>query len=308
MNAIVRQRRLLNLFSQQDKKAILINGHGTTVGPIKNVPPNVAILFLAESGKCIDIGASLGIQNKFFTSKQKFKNFLTGGRGPRNNKHYHHVTDILAKTSLEGNTYLNMNIHLTPNTNFKTMGYVKKIPTRPTREQVKLKHLASTNFNKGAHKLSNIITKLGNGIYVVSACRSIPDEESNRFLLNIVPSEFPTTALKRLPRGTPISSAIIAQPTRFARKGVKPGGMLSPAGKFTRNKNQNKINYRNAQRLRSQFLKGNRTRRGNIPASLSRVAPKLLNQLKTVSSTNSSMKLRYGRLVPKELKKKNTNK
>jgi len=304
-NAVVRQRRLLNLFSKQDKKAILINGHGHTIGPEKNVPPNVAILFLAESGKCMDIGTSLGIQNKFFTSKQKFKNFLTGGRGPRNNKHYHHVTDILARTSLEGNKYLNMNIHLTPNTNFKTMGYVKKIPTRPTRENVKLKHLASTNFNKGAHQLSNIIAKLGNGIYVVSACRSIPEEESNRFLLNIVPSEFPTTALKRLPRGTPISSAIIAQPIRSARKGVKSGGMLSPVGKFTRKKNQNRRNYNNAYEIRRRLLSGNSKRRGNIPASLSRVAPKLLNQLKKVSSTNSSTKLRSG-LVPKELKKKKT--
>jgi hypothetical protein len=304
MNAVVRQQKLLNLYNKQGKKAILINGHGHTVGPIKNVPPNVAILFLAESGKCMDIETSLGIQNKFFTSRKKFLNFLTGGRGPKQNKHYHHVTDILAKTSLEGNTYLNMNIHLTPNKNFKTMGYVKKIPTRPTREQVKLKHLASTNFNKGTHRLSNIITKLGNGIYVVSACRSIPEEESNRFLLNIAPKEFPTTARKRLPRGTPISSAIIAQPTHSARKGVKSGEMLSPVGKFTRNKGNNIGNYKKAQEIRSKLLQGTGTR-GNTPASLSRFAPGLLNHLKKVSSTNSSMKLRSG-LVPKELKKKKT--
>ena len=240
----------------------------------------------------------MGIQNKFFTSRKKFLNFLTGGRGPKQNKHFHHVTDILAKTSLEGNRYLNMEINLTPNTKITTMGYIKKIPTRPTREQVKLKHLASTNFNRGAHLLSNIITKLGNGIYVVSACRGIPAKESNREILNIAPNEFIGTSRKRLPR-TPTAAAIIAQPIHSAGKGVKPGRMLSPVGKSTRNKNQNRKNYKNAQKIRSQLLQGIRTR-GNTPASLSRFAPNFLNQIKRVSNNTNSTKLRGGRLVPKK--------
>ena len=299
-NAVVRQRKLLNLFSKQHKKAILINGHGVTVGPTKTVPPNVAILFLAESGKCMNIPTSLGIQNKFFTSKQKFKNFLTGGRGSRNNKHYHHVTDILARTELQNNTYLNMEINLTPNKIYKTMGYIKKVPTRPIQENVKLKNLASNNFNKGHHRLSNIITKLGNGIYVVSACRGIPNSENNREIFNIVPGEFTATALKRLPRGTPISTAIIEQPIHSARKGVKLGGRqtLEPVGLYTRNKKSNISNINNAYKLRSQLLKGNNSARNKTPASLSRTKPKLLNQLKKVSNKNVRL-LRRGRVVPR---------
>ena len=272
---IIRQRELLNLFKNQ-KKATLVNGHGETIGPEKTVPSGVAILFLSDIGKCMDIESGIGIHNKFFTSKQKFKNFLTGGRGPRNNKHFHHVTDMLSKAKLPNNKYLNMTIDITPNKKYKSMGHIRQLPVRPISHVVTLKNLSNNNLTVGKKLLSNIIQKHGKGVYVISACRAIPNNQNSRLLLNVAPDSFANPVL-RLKRGTPL---VLGTDTfHLPRKGARPGVMLEPKGNFKRSIVNNRKGTKKAYNVRNNMMKGKKGSLGNIPTSTMRTNPKLLRQL-----------------------------
>ena len=272
---VIRQRELLNLF-KQTKKATLVNGHGETIGPEKTVPSGVAILFLSDIGKCMDIESGIGIHNKFFTSKQKFKNFLTGGRGPRNNKHFHHVTDILSKAKLPNNKYLNMTIDITPNKKYKSMGHIRQLPVRPISHVVTLKNLSNNNLTVGKKILSNIIEKHGKGVYVISACRSIPNNQNSRLLLNVAPDSFANPVL-RLKRGTPL---VLGTDTfHLPRKGARPGVMLEPKGNFKRSVANNRKGTKKAYNVRNNMMKGKKGSLGNIPTSAMRTNPKLVKQL-----------------------------
>ena len=272
---VIRQRELLNLF-KQTKKATLVNGHGETIGPEKTVPSGVAILFLSDIGKCMDIESGIGIHNKFFTSKQKFKNFLTGGRGPRNNKHFHHVTDMLSKAKLPNNKYLNMTIDITPNKKYKSMGHIRQLPVRPISHVVTLKNLSNNNLTVGKKLLSNIIQKHGKGVYVISACRAIPNNQNSRLLLNVAPDSFANPVL-RLKRGTPL---VLGTDTfHLPRKGARPGVMLEPKGNFKRSVANNRKGTKKAYNVRNNMMKGKKGSLGNIPTSAMRTNPKLVKQL-----------------------------
>ena len=294
---IIRQRELLNLFKNQ-KKATLVNGHGETIGPEKTVPSGVAILFLSDIGKCMDIESGIGIHNKFFTSKQKFKNFLTGGRGPRNNKHFHHVTDILSKAKLPNNKYLNMTIDITPNKKYKSMGHIRRLPVRPISHVVTLKNLSNNNLTVGKKILSNIIEKHGKGVYVISACRSIPNNQNSRMILNAAPGLFANPVL-RLKRGTPL--VLGTNIVQLPRKGARPGIMLKPKGNFKRSIVNNRKGTKKAYNVRNNMMKGKKGLLGNIPTSAMRTNPKLLRQLQQINSAKkpvSVLQLRT-KLIPR---------
>jgi len=208
----------------QSKKAIVVNGHGvlSNARRLHRVPPGVALMFLAEPGTCMNINTGLGVQNKFFTSAQKFRNFLMGGRS--GGVQYKHVTNILSRTHLPGNLYPNMKIQLEPNATYPTMGFIKKIPTRHSR--------AVPTFEETVGPLKPklyVLSKLlqgRKGIVVVSACRENPN--TNRSVLNLPTNAYKFTARKRQARGTRYGEVIRRTPMFKARPGVTWLSMVQP--------------------------------------------------------------------------------
>jgi len=218
-----RQAELLKLWDAR-KKAIVVNGHGvlSNARSFRTVPPGVALLFLAEPGTCMNIETGLGVQNKFFTSQAKFRNFLKGGRS--GGVQYKHVTDILSRAHLPGNRYPDMKIKLEPNSTYPTMGFIKKIPTRHSRAVPTFKETAGPMKPK-LYVLSKLLQGR-KGIVVISACRENP--HTTRSVFNIPTNVFKDTPRKRQQRWTPYSAIIRATPMFKARPGVTWLSMVQP--------------------------------------------------------------------------------
>jgi hypothetical protein len=217
----------------------------------------------------MNINTSLGIQNKYFTSNRAFRNFLSGGRiGPNQ---YHYVANVLSKTHLPGNTYPNMHIELTPNKTRKTMGFLKKIPTRPTAANLTLNNLRNRNFKPGTYRLSNIVKHYGPGVYVVSACRANPNE--SRTIMNLPRGVF-ASPIKPQSRGTKFGRLIRSLPVFQPRKGVQWAKLKAtePTGAFKRT-------YRYPKEAVVRMSRG----AASVPANVLLYTPKLARRLRNAS-------------------------
>jgi hypothetical protein len=220
-----RQEQLLKMWNNH-KKAIVVNGHGvlSNARRFRIVPPDVALMFLAEPGTCMNINTGLGVQNKFFTSASRFRNFLTGGRS--GGVQYKHVTNILSRTHLPGDRYPNMNVQLEPNATYPTMGFIKKIPMRHSRAVPTFKETVGPLKPK-MYTLSKLL-RGRKGIVVVSACRENPNVNRSRSVLNLPTNAYRFTPRKKQPRGTRYSAIIRATPMFKPRPGVTWLSMVQP--------------------------------------------------------------------------------
>jgi hypothetical protein len=228
-----RQAELLKLWNNR-KKAIVINGHGVLSDPshLKTVPPGVAVMFLSETGSCMNINTGLGVQNKFFRSQANFRNFLQGGR--RNGVQYKHVTDILSRTHLPGNKYPDMDLHLEPNKYYPTMGYIKTVPMRHSRAVPTFRETRGPLCPK-PYLLSKLLHQR-KGIVVVSACRDNPNIPNNKKVFNLPTNACKTTSRKRQPRGTEYGNIIRRTPVFKARSGVTWLSMVQPGTRVYKKK------------------------------------------------------------------------
>lgn len=298
-----RQEELLKMWDKR-KKAIVVNGHGvlSDARRFRSVPPGVALMFLTEPGACMNIETGLGVQNKFFTSASKFRNFLKGGR--RAGVQYKHVTNILSRTHLPGNKYPNMNIQLEPNVTYPTMGFIKKVPTKHSRAVPTFRNTVGP-MKPNLHSLSSLI-RGRKGIVVVSACRENPS--ASRSVFNIPTNVFKTTPRKRHPRGTTYSAIIRATPVFKARPGVTWLSMIQPkTGIFKKKSDRTKA----FQKLRTAVYGGarktgsfrNLLRRLKLPADITVARRREFELLKKhwKKSPTGVTVLRSGKVVPKNV-------
>jgi len=126
----------------------------------------------------------LGVQNEFFTSKQKLYNFLYRAGNAVNkprNVNITHVYNVHGRIRTPGQEYLNMYINVTPNKEHQGMGYVKPLPMNSSNK--------IPTFNKVVpllpkeYLLSNLLkTRFPDGgVFIISSCRALPGNNINRF-------------------------------------------------------------------------------------------------------------------------------
>jgi len=197
------------------KGAYLVSAHGTLASPNKihkKVPPNTVIYFMADPGYCLSIPAMLGVQNEFFTSKQKLYNFLYRAGNAVNKPrtmNITHVYNIHGRIRTPGQEYLDMYVNLIPNTKHQGMGYVKPLPTNSYNK--------IPTFNKvvpllpGEYLLSNLLkTRFsGGGVFIISSCRAIPGNNTNRFKIR----DFKGAPMRGTPWTDPITRSNQFKPT-----------------------------------------------------------------------------------------------
>jgi len=199
------------------KGAYLVNSHGLLADPNniqKTVPANTVIYFLANPGYCLNIPTTLGIQNEFFTKKQKLFNFLYRAGNAvdkKKNRNITHVHNINTRIKIPGDKYLNMNLNIIPNKKFPTMGYIKKLPTKSSNKIPKFTNVVP--MRAGRYRLSKLLkNKFSNGgVFIISACRAIPYNIKNRF-------EEPGLEMTQPARGTAWTEAITKGEGRYKRR------------------------------------------------------------------------------------------
>ena len=199
------------------KGAYLVNAHGLLASPNKiqkTVPPNTVIYFLANPGYCLNIPTTLGIQNEFFTNKQKMYNFLYRAGNAVNkkrNRNITHVHNVNTRLKVPGDKYLNMYVNIVPDKKWATMGYIKKLPTKPSHVIPNFKNVVP--LRKGRYLLSDLLEKQFShgGVFIISACRAIPYNKTNRF-------EEPGMEMTQPARGTAWTNAITTGEGEFKRR------------------------------------------------------------------------------------------
>ena len=279
-----RERRLLNMWAGGVGKAIVINGHGVLSNSekLKKVPKGVALMFLAQPGTCMNINTGLGVHSKFFTSINKFTNFLKSGRS--GGHQYHHVTNILARTHFENNQYPNMQIQIEPNKEHATMGYIKTVPSRGASAVPKFSETVG-HLKPNMYKLSNIISRR-KGIVVVSACRQNPNVPNSRTVYNIPPKSYRTMGRHPMLRGTSFGSVILDTKYYKSKKGLNSLGAMQAVARGLTKKKQSSRESQFKQLSRIVYSgavhKPKLFRRAisSFPANMSVVQQKLFNRLR----------------------------
>ncbi len=182
-------REDLVINTYQSHGAKLVEAHGVLTGTTSIVPDDTIIMFLSEPGYCMLISAGRRVARDFFESRRGLMQFFKSGNQRRN---YKHVSDILKRTHVPGEKYLDLTLEMFDKTS-KSYGYIKKLPLT-TRPLVSAHHFASESAPKFAEtagplvykkqvKLSSIIKQTGPGVYIVSACRVSPYERGPQELL-----------------------------------------------------------------------------------------------------------------------------
>jgi hypothetical protein len=237
------------------KGAKLINAHGllaTGNNIIKTVPPKTVLYFLGRPGYCLHIPTTLGVQDEYFTSKKKLFDFMYRS-GDKNNISY--VSNAQSKMKVPGNKYINLDLKITPDKEYPTMGYIKHLPTKYSHEFLNYKNIVPVR--PGWYRLSELIKD--GGVFIVSSCQQIPNNTKNRFDEN-------PYGKATIPRGTPWSKYIIEEKVKPLRKGhyMKNPVSLKPKKNF----DATKVRYppETLKKLREEILKG-----GNLLETLENV-------------------------------------
>lgn len=189
------------------KGAYLVDAHGLLASPDnikKIVPDNTVIYFMAQPGYCLNIPTTLGIQNEFFTSKNKLFNFLyragNAVKKPRN-VNLTNVSNIDTRIKIPGDKYLNMNVNIEPNKTWPTMGYVKKLPTKTSNKIPSFKNIIP--LRSGRYRLSELLNDRfqDGGVFIISSCRAIPTNNNTRM-------RHPYWGIQQPARGTAWTNAL----------------------------------------------------------------------------------------------------
>jgi hypothetical protein len=287
------------------KGAYLVNAHGLLASPNniqKTVPKNTVIYFLANPGYCLNILTTLGIQNEFFTNKQKLYNFLYRAGNAVNkkrNKNIAHVHDINTRIKIPGDKYLDMNLNIIPNKEWPTMGYIKQLPTKTSNKIPNFTNVVPVP--SGRYRLSTLLqNRFSNGgVIIISACRAIPINTKHRF-------EEPGLEKTQPARGTAWTNAITKGEGLYKRRirgrSARPPIALAPIKPKT--VKSRKFPAETLRKIRQAVTAGGKNvlnilRGLKVPANLPSRLPRELGFLKKQQrlarlSNNRYMKLRSG--------------
>jgi len=266
------------------KGAYLVSAHGILASPNKInkvVPPNTVIYFLADPGYCLNMSLMFGVQNEFFTSKQKLYNFLYRAGNAVNkprNVNINHVHDAHGRIRLPGQKYLNMYVNVIPDKEYPAMGYVKRLPTTRSNQVPTFNQIVP--LHPGRYLLSEYIRNYHpeGGVFIISSCRYIPGDRYR----------FRNGDIKNSPaRGTAWTNAVagnLFRPTIRGRPARAKSVSLRPVREIIFKKNR-KYPPAMLRKLRTAVIKGGKplwTALLNLkaPANLPTRAPGEMNLLK----------------------------
>ena len=156
--------------------AKLIEAHGMLPagGVYKDVPEDTVIIFLSQFGQCMSLMGQRRLANEYFRSDAGLRRFFKGEAGMAG---VHHG-EILSRTRFPGQKYPDVSLAFKNNNN-PGFGWVWSLPI-PHKRPDNFGHMPIGNqvinktINGNIHGkemyLSDLIERLGEGVYIVGSC------------------------------------------------------------------------------------------------------------------------------------------
>ena len=181
-NALVKEETIVDIFNKHGAK--LVDAHGALLranvsqtNRFKEVPEDVVIIFLSAFGQCMSISAGRALGNLYFRSKKGLREFFRGEGG----KAELHHGEILSRTRFPGQKYPDVSLHFF-DARIPSMGFVWRLPlqydrtTNISKLNVNIPPRTNLIYNNiprhqnANTRLSEVISRLGKGVYIVSSC------------------------------------------------------------------------------------------------------------------------------------------
>jgi len=139
-----------------------------------DVPPNKAVIYLAEPGKCMWITTGRQLGSRYFGSESGIKDFISGKAELEG---VHHA-DISRKAFVPGDKYLDSKVSLKPKNSEPAFGYVWKLPIefkrmesdKYLRKDFEPRRGDVIGFSRSSWWVSDIVRMGPPGVYIVSSC------------------------------------------------------------------------------------------------------------------------------------------
>ena len=152
--------------------AKLIEAHGVLPagGIYKDVPEDTVIIFLSQFGQCMSLMGQRRLANEYFRSDAGLRRFFKGEAGMAG---LHHG-EILSRTRFPGQKYPDVSLEFKDKNN-PGFGWVWSLPI-PHKRPDNFGHVPignqviNGNIHGGTMYLSELIERLGEGVYIVSSC------------------------------------------------------------------------------------------------------------------------------------------
>jgi hypothetical protein len=203
--------KIISTYSRFGAK--LIEAHGSLATTNENaniswtVPKNTVVILLSKPGRCMYIGAGRIVAEQYFKTNNKIKNFFRGTAGTEG---LHHG-EILSRTFFEDEKCPSVSL-LFDDPKFHSFGYVWKLPLTRQRsvtgtnlelEPPPLRSEIYTNIPHGSSLLlKTVVSRLGEGVYIVNACLPPGNYKSLEFIGTNAPIAGWEGERARAPTGT----------------------------------------------------------------------------------------------------------
>ena len=139
----------------------------------KTVPKDTVIIFLSQFGQCMALTGARTLANEYFRSDAGMMRFFRGKAGMAGRHH----GEILSRTKFYGQKYPDVYLEFyDEEPTRKGFGWVWSLPTTYKLPENFSPHVPRGNqvINQSIHgeamRLSEVIARLGKGVYIVSSC------------------------------------------------------------------------------------------------------------------------------------------
>jgi hypothetical protein len=230
-NAQRKEREIIRIYmgaknSQGKGGAKLIEAHGAlritnNSTNYKTVPEDTVIIFLSKFGQCMSLTGQRTLANEYFTSDAGMKRFFRGEAGMAG---VHHG-EILSRTKFHGQKYPDVYLEF-KDEKYAAFGWVWSLPTKYKRPENFSVNIPTANqvINKNIHgknmRLSEVIARLGKGVYIVSSCLVAQNQVISNY--SKIPYNLPPQYRARPAKRGTRNAAAFAE-SIFKKQPLRPG-------------------------------------------------------------------------------------
>jgi hypothetical protein len=238
MNALKKENKIIRIYAggidangvdHPAYGAKLVEAHGAlrrtnnNNSNYKTVPKDTVIIFLSQFGQCMALMGARTLANEYFRTDAGMRKFFRGEAGMAGRHH----GEILSRTKFHGQKYPDVYLEFYDEEPGRAgFGWVWSLPTTYKLPENFSPHVPRGNqvINQSIHgeamRLSEVIARLGKGVYIISACLVAQNQVISNYtkIPYNLPSQYRAQPAKRRTR----NAAAFAE-SIFKKQPLRPG-------------------------------------------------------------------------------------